>query len=186
MYDLPCGSWMRQQVFLPIITSVFQLCRESRGSGGGCSELLQGGEGGGRWRSAPVGTKRPLRLPPLQRGEGFPAQSNRGEEWCWGWAGPRLDIHQGSVLMREGARKGGGGATMRERGREGREEQVKEGGRWGSGGRWGGERWEILVMVINKKTTGGRASRERMMQQERVKEELDKKMEKKLRQRVRD
>lgn len=41
-------------------------------------------------------------------------------------------------------------------------------------------------MVINKKTTGGRASRERMMQQERVKEELDKKMEKKLRQRVRD
>lgn len=29
--------------------------------------------------AAPGGTKRPLRLPPLLRGEGFPAMSNRGE-----------------------------------------------------------------------------------------------------------
>lgn len=71
-------------------TLVFQLCRESPGSGGGCGELLQGVEAGGRWPAATEGTKRPLRLPPLPRGEGFPAQSNRGENDAEGEPGLAL------------------------------------------------------------------------------------------------
>lgn len=73
-----------------------------------------------------------------------PHTEQQEREWCTGWAGPGLGIHQGSVLM-TGRRKEE--TRWRRRG-------TGEGERWGSAGRW-----EILALVINKKTTGDRAER---------------------------